>query len=351
MATFKRSTRIGFALALSLMACLAAAESPSQTPGIKPPPPETLDADEINAFTACRQRAKRKEILLDATRRRLHQTVCSAALWFDGLFGERDLDAALGSYGRVEVSHGYSQFEGSNTRVRFNARVQLPALQDRLSAFVGLDDEDDFVRDRSEGDALRSQTRVNDRDEFLAGVGFAVVTTDRFQSDFKFGVRNVRLPKIFVQNRLSYIPYSDKQNRVYLRSTPFLNNRDGFGITTSSDIDRAIEQAFVLRWGNIGTITEKSAGFDWRSALILYQNLRGSSALAYEVFIRGATGAPEPLGEYGVRTIYREPFLNESLFGELVLGYSWPRTDPALERDGSAGISLGVQMPFGEAPN
>jgi hypothetical protein len=341
----------GCALALSLLACPGAAEPPSQTPAVRPAPAASdTEPEEINAFVACRQPARRKEILLDMTRRQLHQTVCGAALWFDGLFGARDLAAAQSSYGSVEVSTVYSQFEGYDTRLRFHARVRLPALQERLSAFIGLDDEDDFVRDRTEGQALRSQTRVSDRDQFLAGLGFVAVTTERFQSDLKVGVRNVRLPKIFVQNRLSYIPYSDKENRIYLRTTPFWNNRDRFGVTTSSDMDHALGEAFVLRWGNIGTVSEVSAGFDWRSAVILYQNLDGSSALAYEVFIRGATAAPEPLAEYGVRAIYREPFLQERLFGELLLGYSWPRTDPALEREGSAAIGLGVQMPFGEAP-
>ncbi len=351
MATLKLGNPIWLAAALALSGCASTGEREAGTIETQPAATKVAEPEEINAFVACSRRAKRREILLDTASRRLHQTVCGAALWFDGLFGERDLDAAQNSYGRVELTNAYSQFDGNDTRLRFDARVQLPALEHRLSAFIGRDNEDDFVRDRSEGHALRSQTRrVNDRDEFLGGLGFVVVTTDRFQSDFKVGVRNVRLPKVFVQNRLSYIPYSDKVDRVYLRATPFWNNRDGFGLTASSDIDHAIGQTFLLRWGNIGTISEESAGLDWRSAVLLYQNLRGSSALAYEVFIRGATAAPEPLGEYGVHMIYREPFFEERLFGVLVLGYSWPRNDPALARDGSAAISVGVEMPFGAAP-
>ena len=359
MLMLKFGNPVWLAAALALSACASTGGGEAETAGVQPAaetaaPPVAYVApeppEEITAFVACQQRAKRKEILLDATSRRLHQTVCGAALWFDGLFGERDLDAALSSYGHIEASTAYSEFEGSDTRVRFHARVKLPAMEQKLSAFVGLDDEDDFVRDRSEGQALRSRRRVTDRDEFLAGLGFAVVTTDRFQSDFKVGVRNPSLPKVFVQNRFRYIPYSDLTNRVFLRITPFWNNRDRFGVTTSTDVDHAIEEALLLRVSNIVTISEASPGADWRSAIILYQNLRGSSALAYEVFVRGATGAPEPLGEYGVRTVYRRPFFEERLYGELVLGYGWPRNDPALEREGSADIGLGVGMPFGTAP-
>lgn len=351
MAIREFGVTLGFVTALALSACANTGAKEAGTPA--PPPTETVAGplEEINAFVACRERAKRREILLDTASRELHQTVCGAALWFDGLFGERNLDAAQSSYGHLELSTAYSQFEGNDTRVRFDARVKLPALAERLSAFVGLDDEDDFARDRSEGPALRSRTqRVTGRDEFLAGLGFLNVKTDRFESDLKVGARNLRLPTVFVQNRFSYIPYSDKQNRVLLRLTPFWNNRDGFGTTTSTDVDHAIKQGFLLRWDNILTITEVSAGVDWRSALILYQVLSGSRALAYETFIRGATAAPEPLGEYGIRTIYREPFFQERLFGELVLGYSWPRKDPALPREGSADIGVGVELPFGNAP-
>lgn len=313
-------------------------------------PPGEAPAAEGSAFAACSQPARRQEILLDTASRRLHQTVCGAVLWFDGLFGERDLDVALRSHGRLEVSTAYSEYTGSRTRVRFDARVKLPALEERLSAFVGLDDEDDFVRDRSEGAALRSRPDADDHDAFLAGLGFVGRTTDTFQSEFRVGARSIRLPKVFVQNRFTWIPYSDERDRVFLRLTPFWNNRDGAGGTTNTSFDHILAEAFLLRWATAATITEESPGLDWRTALVLYQNLAGTRAVAYEAFIRGATGAAEPLGDFGVRGVYREPFFDGSLFGQLVLGYSWPRDDPALEREGAADIGLGVEMPFGLAP-
>lgn len=335
---------------LALSACASAGADKPETPAVPAPTEAAAPPEEVNAFEACKQPAKRKEILVDEASRRLLQTVCGAALWFDGLFGDRDLDAARNSYGRVEISDYYSQFKGYEPRVRFDVRLKLPALHERLSAFFGRDDEDDFVRDRTEGHALRSTSRTTDRDQFLAGLGFVLKTTDTFQSEFKVGVRNLRMPQAFAQNRFIWIPYSNSQNRVLVRMTPFWNTRDHLGVTTSTDFDRILGERFLLRWGNTGTISQNNAGFDWRTAAILYQNLRGSSALAYEIFVRGATGAPEPLGEYGVRNVYRRPFFHEHLFGNLVLGYSWPRDDPALPRQGSFDLGLGVEMPFGVAP-
>jgi hypothetical protein len=343
--------RAWLAATLVLSACASGGGVVTEpaAPVLAAAPPEAV-SEEVNAFVACSRPAKRKEILLDTASRRLHQTVCGSALWFDGLFGERDMDAALASHGRVEIAAAYSEYTGARTRVRFDLRTQLPAMQKRLSAFAGLDDEDDYVRDRSEGHALRPRPRPTDRDTFLAGLGYVGVTTDTFQSDFKVGVRNVRQPQAFVQNRFSYIPYSHEHNRVLLRITPFWNTRDRLGVTSSTSFDHIIAEDFLLRWGTVVTITEVSSGLDWRTAVLLYQNLRGARALAWEAFIRGATDAPEPLGDFGLRTVYREPFFEGSLFAELVLGYSWPRADPALPREGAADIGLGLEMPFGLAP-
>lgn len=338
---------------VSRCAGLALAVTLSAGASVEPPPPAPAAATEpeTNAFVACAQRARRADILLDTASRRVHQTVCGAALWFDGLFGERDLDAAMKSYGHIELAHAWSEFSGNESRLRFIARLQLPALQERLSAFIGVDDEDAFARDRSEGNALRSRRRATDREAFLLGLGFKGPASDRFQSDFQVGVRHLTSPEAFVQNRFNYIPYSGTSNRLVLRLTPFWNNRDRFGATAHTAFDHILDEAFLLRWSTAATKAEDVAGTDWRTALILYQNLRGTQALAYEAFIRGQSVEPEPLSEFGVRTVYRRPlFWGERLFGEFVLGYSWPRADPALEREGAVDVGFGLEMPFGKAP-
>jgi len=304
-----------------------------------------------NPFTACRMEQEHEVVVLDRTRERLHETVCGAALWFDGLFGERDLASARGAYGRLEVSTANSEFEGEETRVRFDARVKLPALRHRLSVFIGRDNEDDVARDRSEGLGLRSQAdELQQVEDWFAGLGYRLKEAYGIRSEFRLGVRGVRHPVAFVQLRNSYTAYEDENDRIQLRATPFANHLDGAGFTAATDFDHALSPTRLLRWGSIGTVTEESEGVQWRSALILYQSLRRLRAIAFEAFERGATTAPEPLLEYGVRTIYRQPLFRARLFAELVLGYSWPRVDPALPREGSAGVTFGLELPFGADP-
>lgn len=340
-------------LAALLLSACASAPTPPPTPQAAPPPtPAPTPAQEAaagNPFKACRRQIRPDETLLvDPARRRLQQTVCGAALWFDGLFGERDLAAARTAHGRLEVSTAHSEFEGGDTRVRFNAHVRLPALEQRLSAFVGRDNEDDIAQDRAEGLGLRSQAAQLEKvEDWFAGLGYTLQDTWGIKTELRVGVRGIGPTTTFVQLRSRYNAYEDEVNLVTLRATPFLTNTDGFGFTGGADFDHALSATRLLRWDSVGTISEESTGVEWRSAFILYQSLGDYRAIAGETFVRGASTAPVPLAEYGVRTIYRQPLIGIKLFGELVLGYSWPRVDPALEREGSFGVTFGLELPFG----
>jgi hypothetical protein len=134
---------------------------------------------------------------------------------------------------------------------------------------------------------------------------------------------------------------------VYLRGTAFWTNQQGFGTNVGFDYTRVLSERFLLRAAEVGTISEKTEGLDWFSGLILYHNLREERGIAYELLIRGQTDEPEPLYEYGGRVVYRHPLLPKRLYGELLAGYSWPRIDPALDREGSAQVGISLEMPFG----
>jgi len=340
--------------ALLLVACAGAPATPAEPAAAPAPPrpaaeaPPAAPEPEDHPFDACRQPVDNEVAVLDETKRRLQETVCGATLWFDGLFGHGDVRSARRASGRVEVATSHSDFEGDDTRVRFNARVRLPTMQQRLSAFVGIDENEQVARDRSEGLGLRSDaSRLDEAEDFFAGLGYTLENYG-VRTDFRAGVRGVRNTTAFAQTRASYTAYADQTNLLELRLTPFVNTRDRWGVTFGADFDHALSIFRLLCWSNVGTVTEVSPGLDWRSALILYQSLGELRALAFETFVRGATAAPEPLGEVGLRTIYRQPLLQARLFANFIGGYSWPRVDPTLPREGSFNASFGLELPFGQ---
>lgn len=298
----------------------------------------------------CRTQRPEDEAFVDDTQAVLEETGCRAAMWLDGLFGDdANVEAARRTHGYVDTSLSYSQFEGTNLRTRLRVRFELPNLKERTSAFFGLEDEDSFVRDRAEGFALRSQfPRIDDREEWLAGLGYKLPDSERLQTDIKVGASNLRDPRAFIRARLHYNIYADELNLVYLRASPFWRTRDGVGVTTGLDYNRILLPQLLLRASQVGTVSESTEGMDWLSALILYQNLRDERAIAYQLFARGDTGAPEPLYEYGTRATYRHPLLPRKLYAEGIVGYSWPRSDPDEKRRGSYEVGIGLELPFGQ---
>lgn len=277
------------------------------------------------------------------------ETTCSAALWMDGLFGqERNLDVARSTHGFFEASSVYSQYDGWQPKVRFRVRFDLPNLQKHVSAVIGRDDEEEFRRDRTERFAVRSQfPGLESNNAWLAGLGYSFPGTDRFKTDFRVGVSGTRHPKLFAQQPTRFTIYSDENDLFYLRGTPFYNTDDGFGFTAGADYDRVLTRFLMLRLSEAGTISQDTEGVDWRSSVILYHNLREERALAYELLIRGETDAEVVLQEYGGRVVYRHPLLPRKLYGEFLVGYTWPRLEQEESRKGSAEVGLSLEVPFG----
>jgi hypothetical protein len=267
----------------------------------------------------------------------------------DSLFGnERNLDVARSTNGFFEASTVYSQHDGWDQKIRFRVRFDLPNLQKRVSAVVGRDNEEEFRRDRTERFAVRTQfPGLDSNSAWLAGLGYSFPGTDRFKTDFRVGVAGVRNARAFIQQPTHFTIYGDGDDLFYLRGTPFYNTQDGLGLTTGADYDHVLSRFLMLRLSEVGTISEKTQGVDWRSSVILYHNLREERALAYELLIRGATDADVALEEYGGRVVYRHPLMPRKLYGEFLVGYTWPRLEKEESRNGSAQVGFSLEVPFG----
>jgi hypothetical protein len=306
----------------------------------------------LRAVGPCYQKPPEGEAALEATRRRLYQTVCGAVTWFDGLFGERrDVEIAERTSGRLELSFVESQYHGFKVRARLNARVRFPNLEERLEAFVGRDDEDQFVEDRPEGFGIRSQFHsLEDEDRWVAGLGYGLPGSYAERTDFRLGAKGGRTPEIFAQGRHRRNWFVGDRSLWHFRETIFWTNRDGFGTTTSLDFDRILAPRVLLRLGGIGTFSEETDGVRYRLVGVVYQNLSLSGrALAYEAFARGETDDEVRLSEYGVQLVLRRPLLGKPwLFGELIGGYSWIRERLVDPRQGSYSIGFGFDLLFGQ---
>jgi hypothetical protein len=332
-----------------LMAVPSAASAQTAPPTDRPA--DAPEAAPPGLRDLCRQETGSTE-LLDETRQLLEETFCSASLWFDGLLGgEPDLRSAREVAGRVELSTLYTEFEGLDVKGRLRLRYNLPTLERRVNVFLGRDDRDEFVEDRREGFAIRSSVfGLETQERWLAGLGYSPPGRWASKVDFRVGARLKSAPEVFAQTRYRHNVFRGTRDVWRFRETVFWENREGFGSTTSLDFDRVLRRDLLLRWGNVGTVSESTEGMTWRTAALAYHNLRHSRAVVGELFLRGATRAEVKLSEYGTRAVYRQPVGKPYLFGELIAGYTWPREERDQPREGSAMLGLGMELLFGREP-
>ncbi|HEX6862348.1 MAG TPA: hypothetical protein VF414_06010 [Thermoanaerobaculia bacterium] len=335
-------------LAAAVVTGCAGRQKPATVPSEAQPP---ASATEPSLREACQASTPEEQNLLDNSRRKLEETFCGATLWFDGLFGQRDIENARAVSGRVELSTIYTEADGTEPRARLRLKYDLPNLDRRVNLFLGRDDRDDFVQGRQEGFAIRSSVfGVETQDRWLAGLGYSPPGRWEERLDFRVGARVSSAPEVFVQGRLRRNVFIGDRSVWRLRETVFYENRDGFGSTSSADFDYVLRRTLLFHWGTVGTVSEATDGLDWRSATVLYQNLGKRSALAYELFLRGSTGSDVEVREYGARTIYRRPLNRDWLYGELITGYTWPRQSIDEQREGSALFGFGLELLFGRNP-
>jgi hypothetical protein len=332
----------------------APAPTPAATPAPTPAPQAQPAAAEQGASKAeepdpCKLLQMPEDSAIDKSRLVLARTLCSATAWFDGLFGDRhDATTAEAGFGRLELGLTHSQFDGTKLTARLNARYPLPNIEKKLHIFVARENQDDFIQDRMESLALRSQfLRIDTHERWVAGVGYALSESAEQSTSFRLGARINSAPEIFGQGIYRRQVSLSERSRLYLRETVFWTNRDGFGSTTSVGADRILSQKLVGRIDTVGTISEATQGVDWRTSATLYRSLEHLQAIAAQAFVRGETSADVPFQEWGLNAIYRRPLgRRDWLFGELLTGYSWPREHLDQSRKGSLLVGVGVEVAF-----
>lgn len=302
----------------------------------------------------CRQDGEEPEaVALDTFRRRLEETVCSANLWLDGLFGgEANVESARSISGRLEASFLHAQAYGDELKLRLRVSYDLPNLKHRMRLFLGRQELEEATQDRAMPLGTRSAFfDLGEREEWLAGFGYTPPGRYGRRFSFRVGVRPQSETIVYAQARYRQNVFLSEFATLRFRETLFWRNREhGFGATTAIDLDRLLNRYTILRWGNVGTISQATEGLEWRSSLLLYHNLHHGRAISGELFLRGATQAEVSLKEYGLRSIYRQSLLRKWLFGELLVGYSFPRLEREQTRRGSVIFGFGIDVLFGPEP-
>lgn len=286
---------------------------------------------------------------IDRVHRQMFEMTCATAYWFDGFFGTRhDSERYRRTHGSIAPGLRWDERDGFEPSLRFRAQLELPRLSERYNAFIGRLDRDEFVSNtESDFTALPSRFGADD-DETLLGLGYSRSRKVGHDLDASAGVR-LRFPlDPYVKGSYRYLTPIGRIHLLRASQTIFWQNSEGFGTTSRFDLDRALSETLLVRWGSSGTFSEESQGVRWRSGLTLFHSLDRTHALAYRVGIAGETDRDVDITDYGVEVIYRRRFVREWLFLELRSGVTWPRESLEERRQANLGLGIAFELHFGE---
>lgn len=292
--------------------------------------------------------------LIDATQVRIEQVVYSTSRWFDGLFGQSNVECA-GNVSRGTVSTGirWDERDGAKFRARFRASVALPAINRRANLIIGRGDADRFIEGTDDDDIQTLPERFNsfDEDEFLVGLGYSRNVGLRRGWDFGLGVKFSVPPDPYARARYNVNAIVSERWLWRLAPQLFWQDTRGFGVSLASTIDYAVAETWMIRHAATLVEDEESEGMEWTTKLTAYQNVSERSAFAYSIFASGETDAEVPNQDYGIELRFRRSVLREWFFVELLTSLSYPRELLVEERKRNIGVGIEFQLQFGEWPD
>jgi hypothetical protein len=317
--------------------------------GTPPPGMEAVQESETGDECAGEKRPDAQGI--DTMRAGLHRGVCSTARFVDRLFGRENQYSEYvdESSGRAGVTLGWDEQNDYEVDTRFRASVNLPQINERFNATIGRASQDEYLADEI-GVFNPAVGAFSDDDpaEWFAGVGYRAHRGRDSRFDLGAGIKLETPLNPYANARYRRYIYGPPGLLLTLRTTFFVENDEGFGVTQAFDVDKVLNQAYLLRLSNSLRMSEETDGVRWRFRPALYQAIDYRRAMRYEAFVRGETDGTQP-DLYGVGITHRRSAWRDWLFLEFGAELFWADGPlPADRCNSCVGAAIGIEILFGD---
>jgi hypothetical protein len=286
---------------------------------------------------------------LDTTRNTLYNTLWKASRYVDSFFGAAKDDTVYQKfYGSIAPALLYTEYDQMRTQVRFNMNFPLPLANDRLHAFIGRFDPNEFITERDEPSGAIARTYgPPTEDQTLLGIGYHQPDKQGSRLDAGAGVRLGFPMDPYFKGSYIYERGKSETGLFSIRETLFWQNSEGAGETTRLDLERIFDSTWLARYTISGTRTQKSEGLRGYTSFLLLHGIADRRAVAFEVGSDGQSQASVQLHDYGFKIAYRQGILRRWLIMEVRTSVDWPRDYIYQQRSASFGIGLGFEMLLG----
>jgi len=320
--------------------------------GAQEPPPDVYVERETVSGDGCRDEASPDDQGIDTVRAGLQRGVCSTARFVDRLFGRENQFSEYEdeSNGRASLTLGWNQQDEFEVDTRFRASVNLPQINERFNATIGRASSDEFLADEiGVFNPAVSAFTDDDPAEWFAGLGYRAHRGRDSRFDLGAGVKLESPLNPYANARYRHYIYRPSGVLWTLRSTFFVENDEGFGVTQAFDVDKVLNDVYLVRLSNTLRMSEETDGVRWRIRPALYQAIDYRQAMRYEAYVRGETDGTQP-DLYGVAVTHRRSAWRDWLFLEFGVELFWADGPlPADRCDACLGAAFGFEILFGDA--
>jgi hypothetical protein len=287
---------------------------------------------------------------LDKTHQTLYDTMWRSAEHVDRWFGSVADDAVYQQvYGSIAPTILYTQYDGLRTHARFNMNFPLPQINERIHAFVGRFDPNEFITERDEPSGSIPRTYgPPTEDQTLLGIGYHQPAKQGSRFDAGSGIRLSFPLDPYVKGSYIFEHGTSESGLFSVRETLFWQHSEGAGETTRLDLERIFDpQQMLVRYTISGTRSQRSEGMRGYSSVMLLHSLSNRRAVAFEVGVDGQVQAEVPLHDYGFKAAYRQGILRRWLILEVRASVDWPKDYTWQHRHASLGLGVGFEMMLG----
>lgn len=257
------------------------------------------------------------------------------AQWMDDFFGAQVRDAERAdSFVRAILIDDWDQRDGHDPKLRLRGQLSLPKISERVDLI--------FSGEEAE-QTLTEEERAQEND---VGVRFNVRDGKRTRVDATLSLRAG--PAILPGVRLRYQqPITDNSWARFTQRFQY-HSSDGYRSLTNFDLNRAIGEQSLLRWGGRLRYREDKEFWDWNTGLT-YRHWFGDhedfpSAVEYYIAMSGRNEPEVFSTNYRVGMLYRKQFFRRFLYYEIEPNYNWRRDTFEQRREGVLGIVFRLEV-------
>jgi hypothetical protein len=339
------ATTLLFSLAISPSAAALSIDGSPPAPQDTGPP---ASAPEDQGPDKKEEAEPYKEPWIDRAHDGMFNAVWRSAMRVDQWFGSTESEAAyLRTSGSLAPAVLYDDFDGFQTRLRFQVDLPLPRLNERFHAFIGRVNPDEYVTERAPGSgAFARQYGPTQDDATLFGIRYRD-PRDGGHWDADAGLRLQSPLDPFVKGSFRFMKGSSEATLLSFRETLFWQNSEKFGLTSRIDLERILRDVWLFRGTISATLSERSEGVKGYTSLTLMRGFPNRRAVAAELFTSGEMDAAVPLGDYGLKLAYRRSVARDWLVLESRISLTFPKDEPWQVREATWGVGVGLEMFFG----